>query len=54
MLGRQVQTFFTGQTRTQGEHKEELQLSNTLAAGNYILSISNGYSTQGVKVTVVR
>ena len=54
MLGRQVQTFFTNQQREQGEHKEELQLASTLAAGNYILSISNGHSTQGVKVTVVR
>jgi uncharacterized delta-60 repeat protein len=54
MLGRQVQTFFTNQQREQGEHKEELQLSNTLAAGNYILSISNGHNSQGVKVSVVR
>ncbi len=50
MLGRQAQTFVTNETRTQGEHKEVLQFSSILTTGNYILSISNGKSTQAVKI----
>lgn len=50
ILGRQVQTFVTNQLRTQGEHKEVLQFSSALSAGNYILSISNGQGSQQVKI----
>ncbi len=50
MLGRQVQTFISNETRTQGEHKEVLQFTPTLAADNYILSISNGKCKQNIKI----
>ncbi len=50
IMGRLVQTFIAGETRTQGEHKETLHLSSALSAGNYILNISNGKSRQGVKL----
>lgn len=50
MLGRQMQAFITNETKTQGEHKEVLQFSSALTAGNYILNISNGKSNQSVKI----
>ncbi len=50
MLGRQVQTFISNETRMQGEHKDVLQFSSALTAGNYILSISNGKCKQNIKI----
>ncbi|HAP01045.1 MAG TPA: hypothetical protein DCQ93_03880 [Bacteroidetes bacterium] len=48
--GKTVQAFITNETRLAGIHEEELHLTESLAAGTYIISISNGKNSQGVKV----
>ena len=50
MQGKLVQTFFTNENRNEGEHEEVLHLNESLTSGTYILSISNGKNSQGVKV----
>ncbi|MEI7801850.1 MAG: T9SS type A sorting domain-containing protein [Bacteroidota bacterium] len=50
MQGKLVQQFITNETRTKGKHEEVLHLNELLPSGSYILNISNGKNSQGVKV----
>ncbi|HYV90130.1 MAG TPA: T9SS type A sorting domain-containing protein [Chitinophagales bacterium] len=50
MQGSKVQTFITNEKRNQAEHKEVLNLDKALPCGNYIVSISNGIHSQGIKI----
>ncbi len=47
--GRLIKNFFTQQKRNAGEYKEELNMGN-LAAGNYLLTLSNGEYNVSVKL----
>ncbi len=50
MQGKLVQTFITNEPRNKGKHEEVLHLNELLPSGSYIISISNGKNSQGVKV----
>lgn len=50
VLGKLVQQFITNETRTAGKHEEVLKLNELLTSGTYIINISNGKNSQGVKV----
>lgn len=50
LQGVKVQTFLTGESQNQGEHKEVLNLEEALPSGEYILSISNIVHSQSIKI----
>jgi len=47
--GKLLKNFFTNESRTSGEHHEELNFGN-LVAGNYLLTMSNGAQQVSVKI----
>jgi len=48
--GRLVKELVTHESRSKGSHKESLNFGEGLPAGNYILSITNGSGSTGIKV----
>lgn len=54
MQGKAVQIFFNNESRSQGEHTEELKFNQALPAGNFVLSIFNGRNSQNIKVALVK
>ncbi|HYV92825.1 MAG TPA: T9SS type A sorting domain-containing protein [Chitinophagales bacterium] len=50
MQGSKLQTFITNETRNAAENKEVLHLDEALPSGYYLLSISNGVHSQGIRI----
>ena len=48
--GKLVQQFITNETRTTCNHEEVLELNELLPSGTYIINITIGKNSQGVKV----
>lgn len=54
MLGREVQRFITGVAQNKGEHSMALSINPSLSTGEYLISISDGKYSQGIKMVLQR
>ncbi len=54
MLGREVQRFITGVAQNKGEHSMALSINPSLSTGEYLISISGGKNSQGIKIVLQR
>jgi uncharacterized delta-60 repeat protein len=54
MLGREVQRFITGVAQNKGEHSMALSINPSLSTGEYLISISDGKYSQGIKLVLQR
>ncbi len=50
--GMLVKTFINNEHRIIGEHNEDLNFSESMAPGNYVLSIDNGTAQQAIKIII--
>lgn len=52
--GQKIQTFLDNESKSQGEHNEQLNFDESLPSGNYILSISNSIHSQSIKIIIAK
>ena len=50
--GMLVTSFISNEHRIKGEHTEGLIFSESMAPGNYVLSIDNGTTQQAIKIII--
>jgi uncharacterized delta-60 repeat protein len=51
ITGKLISSVITNERRTQGMHREQLNLNGSVAAGTYVLTLSNGSESRSVKIT---
>ena len=54
LQGDKVESFITNESKTPGEHQQQLIFDQSLPCGNYILSISNGIHSQSIKIIIAK